>query len=956
MKKAWLLVFFLFWLLALLPVNEKKIVANEQEEIRELRETSYGDVLLTWQNSGYQDNIAFKKTISAESFIAAEEAIVEEGVLIQYLNGENDKVEFDVEVEEAGLYTFNLVYSAQTKTFRNIEVALEVNNEILYYEASSIVVPSYYETLEEVAEDRYRNDIMPKASLKEFWSDFTLRDTRRFYPDELLFKLNKGVNKISILRLNGDFYLKEVIVENKQKALTYQEYRRLNEGEIIDEIKTIEAEEPSYKNSLSINYGTSNDLLVTPYHITRQKLNIIDGSNFQKGGDALYYQVETLKTGYYYLTIKLKQSKQFHISYRRLTINGEVPFEEANLIAFDYRNNWQNVTLGNETEKYLLYLNKGLNVIGIEVNLAPVRLIYEAITKAISGINDIALDIKKLSGNYYDKNREWDILASLPNVVEELTSYKKQLKEAQVDYQNIHKTKKTNEIIAALTYSISILDDFIKDPNSLPKYLDKLAVGNNSIAARLGLVLPLITESPLTMDKLYVHGDVKLPKERANFISRFFEGIKRFFLTFFNNQYQPQRSKDSLEIWVNRSRQYVNVMQQMADARFPDSKVNISLMPSEDKLILAASANRQPDVALGVAGWRPYDFAIREAVVDLSEFDDFEEVKNRFEGGAFLQLMYEEGIYGLPETQNFNLLFYRKDILTKLNIVIPDTWEEVVAILPELQRYGMNFYAPLSNVGAFKGFVTTMPFIKQHGGKLYHDDALTTAIDSEEVIKAMTLMTNLYTIYSLPLEVGSFYNAFRYGDIPIGVGDFGMYVQLLFAAPEIAGLWDIAPLPGVKNSEGVVDRSYDGASTSAIIFKNSSKKDEAWEFLKWWTEKDTQLQYSENLIASLGPEYMWNTANVEAFLDYSWNESDKEVILNQWRWINDTEKTPAAYMLERELSNVWNKVVYNGYNVRTAIEDAVVVINKEITRKMIEFGYIDKNGKKLKDYQLPQLK
>ncbi|MCK9289717.1 MAG: ABC transporter substrate-binding protein, partial [Acholeplasmataceae bacterium] len=127
-------------------------------------------------------------------------------------------------------------------------------------------------------------------------------------------------------------------------------------------------------------------------------------------------------------------------------------------------------------------------------------------------------------------------------------------------------------------------------------------------------------------------------------------------------------------------------------------------------------------------------------------------------------------------------------------------------------------------------------------------------------------------------------------------------------------------------------------------------------FLKWWTEKDTQLQYSENLIASLGPEYMWNTANVEAFLDYSWNESDKEVILNQWRWINDTEKTPAAYMLERELSNVWNKVVYNGYNVRTAIEDAVVVINKEITRKMIEFGYIDKNGKKLKDYQLPQLK
>ena len=92
-------------------------------------------------------------------------------------------------------------------------------------------------------------------------------------------------------------------------------------------------------------------------------------------------------------------------------------------------------------------------------------------------------------------------------------------------------------------------------------------------------------------------------------------------------------------------------------------------------------------------------------------------------------------------------------------------------------------------------------------------------------------MAELYTIYSLPLEVGSFYNEFRYGTLPIGIGDFGMYVQLLNAAPEIAGLWSVAPLPGVRNDEGVVDRTYDGSSTSGIIFKNSEKQDEAWQFL-----------------------------------------------------------------------------------------------------------------------------
>src|SRR5690606_25395460 len=110
---------------------------------------------------------------------------------------------------------------------------------------------------------------------------------------------------------------------------------------------------------------------------------------------------------------------------------------------------------------------------------------------------------------------------------------------------------------------------------------------------------------------------------------------------------------------------------------------------------------------------------------------------------------------------------------------------------------------------AFKSFATTMPFIMQHGGELYTEGALGTALDSEAAIAAMTLMTDLFTVYALPLEVGSFYNQFRYGTMPVGIGDFGMYIQLLFAAPEIAGLWGIAPLPGIER-DGIVDRSYDG--------------------------------------------------------------------------------------------------------------------------------------------------
>src|SRR5690606_20128560 len=327
-----------------------------------------------------------------------------------------------------------------------------------------------------------------------------------------------------------------------------------------------------------------------------------------------------------------------------------------------------------------------------------------------------------------------------------------------------------------------------------------------------------------------------------------------------------------------------------------------------------------PDLALGVAGWRPYDFAIRNALVDLSTLDGFDAVTKRFKPGAFMQLIYQEGVYGLPETHNFNILFYRIDILESLQLDVPDTWTDVLDMLLELQRFGMNFYSKLSSATAFNAFSTTMPFIMQHGGSIYGPGALTANLDSEEVIQAMTLMSDLFTVYALPLEVGSFYNQFRYGNIPVGIGDFGMYIQLLFAAPEIAGLWDIAPLPGIELN-GVVNRSYDGASTSSMIFKNSSKQLEAWEFLKWWMSTETQTLYAENLMTAFGAEYTWNTANVDAFMQMSINASHKSVFLEQWQWVLDTAKTPASYMLEREISNAWNRIVYDGVNVRVAMED-----------------------------------
>jgi len=964
MKKIWLLIYvmLLAGLISLSSMNFDARSINNQNtfvlsETLEGEDTPYSKILAKWQTEGINDDVVFNASVSHLDFFDPTTYTDHEKGLVVVLDDLSNQASFEIDVVEAGLYQIDFEYKAMTDSVRNIEVQILINDEVQYQESKSIIVPTYYVNDKEMKLDRYSNDIMPVAKRSDVWSTFSLQDTQRLADDVLLFKLNKGINNITIDRKNGELLLSKVTIKNKEVPLTYDEYLKAHLGTVQNERFMLEAEQPLYRNSLSIRYGTDRDSLVTPFSVNKQRLNIVNGVNFQTGGQGLYYEVEVENEGYYYLTIKSKQAKQFHTSFRRVSINDKVPFEEANLVRFNYQKKWANIILANDNgEAFKFYLQKGINKIGIEVNVSPFRQIYENLHTVMTGVNDISLDIKKISGSTLDKDREWDILSYLPNVQNELKHYVKLLKDSHEVYSTINKTNKVNEIVSGIKQSYETLEKLANKPNDLPKNLNKLSTDSNSVTATMGLIIPMIIESPLTMDKLYVHGDVKLPRANSNFFESFWLGIRRFFLTFFTNEYKPTKNSDTLEVWVNRSRQYVNVMQEMADAQFtPETgiEVNISLMPDESKLIMAASAGSQPDLALGVAGWRPYDFALRNAVYDLKNFDNFKEVSKRFYPGAFLQLVYEDGVYGIPETQNFNLLFYREDIMNKLNIDIPDTWDDVLAILPELQRYGLNFFAPLSTTGAFKGFVQTMPFIKQHNGHIYAADAMSTTIDSEEVIKAMTLMSELYTIYSLPLEVGSFYNSFRYGDIPIGIGDFGMYIRLLHAAPEIAGLWKISVIPGIKGEDGVVNRSFDGASTSGMIFTNSNKKKEAWQFLDWWTKEDTQLMYSNNLITSMGPEYMWNTSNINAFKNSSWDELDKEVFLEQWKWVNDTEKTPAAYMLERELSNAWNKIVFNSMNVRTAIEDAVVIIDKEIIRKMKEFEYIDQHGKIIKPYKIP---
>jgi ABC-type glycerol-3-phosphate transport system substrate-binding protein len=219
---------------------------------------------------------------------------------------------------------------------------------------------------------------------------------------------------------------------------------------------------------------------------------------------------------------------------------------------------------------------------------------------------------------------------------------------------------------------------------------------------------------------------------------------------------------------------------------------------------------------------------------------------------------------------------------------------------------------------------------------------------------AVKFMAESFTIYGMPLTTSNFYDSFRYGSLPIGVSNAETYIKLTNAAPEINGLWMIDLYPATVLPDGTQNRYATGSAQASIMFKNTDMSEESWQFMKWWMSTETQVEFQQELILNYGMEYLWFTANLDAFQYSPIPEEHKAVILEQWQWLQEPVRLPGSYMEERELSNAWNSIVFDGVNPRVAIDKAVIIINREIARKMEEFGYLE-NGQVVKPYKIPTI-
>ncbi len=869
-------------------------------------------------------------------------------------------IEWTYDGPTSGLTYFAVDYYLLDQGTEDTKISVFINGESQFYESQAIILPSTWQfATEDFALDRYRNELQPQSIKVNQWQYQPLRDMRTFHAGPFAFMVGQG-DQITLSFVNANIIIGQIYTISAPQIPSYTAYRNQQpQANPVDTLKMISSRSMINRSDASIRLRTEQDASAMYYNTQFLKLNTIFGDSWERGGQTITYQVETTTAGYYALSFRYRQYLQNDmITMRSIYINGEIPFKEFLAVAFPYTMQFRNRTIMQANgDPFWVYLPEGTHTISLETVNYAYRFALETIQTIMQQIQQLALSIKRYTAGSNDLYRDWEIETFFPNAKNDLLVWANQLDEMYTRLLGVSINNAPSQL-ANVRVSSNRLRTIANQINRLPGLMVQFADGDSSVNQMLGLLYQEMMRGSLEIERIMVHGDVPLPRASATFFVSAYEGGARLVLSFINNPYSATRmDEEDLNVWVNFPRPFIEIMQAMVDQYYPGNRtVKLSQMPDENKLILSNISGQSPDVAVGINHWIPYDFAARQAALDLRQFSGYTNVVQNFSQGAMIPYIFEDGVYGLPLTQNFWVTFYRRDIMESIGINrIPQTWDEVIGILPLLQSYGLNYFLPLSQFSGLKPFVATLPFIHQFGGQLYANDGMSTTINEEKTLQGITLMAELFTLYNIPKFVASFYNQFRYGTLPIGIGDLGTYLLLSSAASELDGLWSMDLHPGYLDPQtNVINRSSATGAQGSMILSNTNLPDESWEFLSWWMSTEIQALFGDTLQNTYGKTYFWNSANLNAFAQSNMPAQYKSIVLEQWQYALEASRIPGTYMVERELSNAWTNIVFLGMNPRQAIDEAVRISNREIIYKMAEFGYTFQ-GQVIKPYPVPTI-
>ncbi|HOE07362.1 MAG TPA: extracellular solute-binding protein [Treponemataceae bacterium] len=944
----------LFCLLSLLPIfliNADE-TGVEKAVIRWTRGSSINEYLKEHEKKGYP---SASITIDALSYSSSNNAVIKH---VDELQGKNNVLSWEDEegevvwpfyAPESGLYFVELEYLPLVNKGMSIELELRLDGGVPHDDFVSVRFSRTWKDAGAVRRDSNGNDLYPEQEEVPQWTVRDFIDTQGFYNKRIPLYVEKGNHSLSLVLKREALALKTIRLYNPSPLPSYKNlaavYNNNSYTAPSKKIIKVQAEQTFQKSdSTLIPTYDRTDAATEPSHPSKIRLNTLGGNwTWKLPGQWAEWKVAVPEDGLYTFFVKARQHNQRGMAaVAKISIDGHILCLEHEALEIPYKLDWQVLTpLTDEGEETPVYLTKGEHIVRIETSLGRLTPILTAVDDLTYEVNTLRRRFIMIMGSEPDKYRDYQLEKEIPGLIEKLEELSARFTEQADIFERITGQKGSEAAtLRILAHQLSSFAD-------KPQYISHKQNNFRDNIANLATWILQRKEIPLELDYIgFVSAGSSLPEPSAGFLAQHWFNIRSFFASFFEDYNSiGGKEKNAVNVWIQSGRDQAQILRDLITNDFtPKTGITINLSLVQGSLIEATLAGRGPEVAINIARSQPVDLASRGALYDLSEFERFDSIRSNFFPTAFDPYTYRSGIYAVPFTQDFHMMFYRKDIFRELGIEPPKTWKEMYAVIPVLQRNNMQIGLPYQQVdsmdliqagmGARNLFPT---LLLQNGGSFYIENDTKTGLTQPEAYTAFKQWTDFYANYGF-INKFDFYTRFRSGEMPLGIASYGMYNMFTAAAPEIRNEWAMIPIPGMEQSDGSINRSEGAGGGASIMFNKIKNPDAGWAFLEWWSSPEVQLKFATQLETLLGTAARLNTANIKTFEKMPWSKSEAETLLDQWKDVKEIPEVPGGYYTVRMVDTAFSKVFYNNMNARATLYKYCQLIDEEIARKRKELG------------------
>ncbi|MBQ2729445.1 MAG: extracellular solute-binding protein [Clostridia bacterium] len=891
-------------------------------------------------------------TIPATDYIEDEEYTDTE-ITVETIDGkecivvdEVGSVSWAIDVPKTGFYSVRFVYRSVTELTTDIERVFKINGKAPYQEARYQAMPKTwtFDYLEGAGVregafilDTVGNELRPESKAVHTWTEHIVVDSDGYYTVPLEFWLEEGENVFTLEAVRDKMAIAEFGIFTYEELPSYADIQAQYKDKGYKAPKAdaimIEAEMPDYVSNYTIYpvYDRSSPLTSPQDSVTIMR-NTIGADKWISAGQWIRYSFKCEESGLYQIGMRFSQDtlKGMYAS-RSVKINGEYPFEEAKNLQFKYDSSFQYDYLTDGDTYFEFYFEKGKTYeIEFEVVLGSFADIIRQVSGVIDSLNEDYLRIMELTGADADENRDYGLTRVMPEVIRDLGL------QANVLYQLVDYITDTaglkSETTSTLEQAAVLIEKMASDEKEIAANLSSL----KSYISSLGTWLSDMSAQFLEVDYIkIVPAGTERDKPEANFWGSMWFELKKFAASFFADYDSFTNEGDGdakvLSVWTSSGRDQAQITKTLIDNGYTqETGTQVSLkLTAGGALLPSILAGVGPDVSIDATS--PMEMAIRGAILPLNDHDKYDEVMSRFEESAIKPLQLYGKTYAVPVSQGFSMMFVRNDIISELGYEIPETWDDLMSMVPVLQFNNME-------IGMSQDFAV---FLYQSGGQYWKNEGMAINLDDHQALDAFEYMCNLFTQYSLPTAYDA-QNRFKTGEMPIIISSYTLYNTLTVFAPEISGLWSFYQIPGTERvdeetGEVIVDHSSISSSSGVIIPRGCIDEKVAWTFLDWYTDKDFQVDYSNEMVALLGPSGKTTVANVEALKELPWTDAEYKMLEKCMKETVAIEPYPGDYFVGRYTGFAFAAAYNEGADPSDSLLEYIDSINKELSRKRKEF-------------------